>query len=194
VSNLPAVVTPPNKVVELKKSRVAPGIAHSKQLVSSSTNFYAGKKDTLLECLAGKTDQHGARYIVCFDPMNRAANIRFYLRREDQMATYIQREILCTVGEKYADRAEGIYHKVEYGSVRFPEADPILIDGAGKYFMDAKGTLIPKKAWAEKYHKGCCWCTTPVFPEDANRFTDTGEILCVDCAKDSEVIKYVNLV
>jgi hypothetical protein len=179
-----------SKVVELKKKGVMP--SPSKQLALSSPNLYAGRKEVFLECLALKIDRHGARYIVCFDPQMRANQIRLYLRRDDKDNYFLDKDILATVGPKIADGMEGLYYKVEHSTVRL--ANVALIEKPeeteGKYFYDARGRLLEKKAWLEKFN-ACAWCTGWVNPEKSNRFTKSDDIICHECAEDSEITKYV---
>lgn len=187
-------LTPSGKVVQFsKKNRVAP--LQPKQVAASSTNLYSGRSNVLLETLAEKMDRRGSKYLVCFDPSNHAASIRLYLKRDDKVATMLKKEIFCTINQKIADGAEGIYYKVDHSSVRLNISKPDdKKESAGNYFMDGSGTLISRADWNQKYHKGCSFCTAPVWPEEPNRFTDTKDILCPDCVADEDIHQYVNIV
>jgi predicted glutamine amidotransferase len=179
--------------VSTKKSRVIP--SPSKQLALSSPNFYEGRKNVLLECLALKSDSHGARYIVCFDPQARANQIRLYLRREDKAESFLERDILCTVGKKFADGMEGLYYKVEHGTVKLANVAlaPVVIKEEGKYLLDARGRRLVREVWEQKYNQ-CAWCTGWVNPEEDNKFTKTNDdIVCHECAADPEITQYVEL-
>jgi len=187
-------MTPTGKVVQFsKKNRVAP--LQPKQVAPSSTNLYSGRSNVLLETLAKKTDKRGSDYLVCFDPSNHAASIRLYLKKTDKVATLLKTEIFCTINQKIADGDEGIYYKVDHSSVRLNISKPNdNKESAGNYFMDGSGTLISRADWNQKYHKGCSFCTAPVWPEEPNRFTDTKDIICPDCVADEEIHQYVNIV
>lgn len=193
-------VTPTGKVVVFPQRRVTPVTVTPKRLAPDSQNLYGGRKNVLVEALAVVTDKHGAQYISCFDPENRHAYIRLYLKRTDKPQTMVGEELLVTIGKKYADPAEGFYYKVEHGSVKLAhpknveeeEKEEEENDYNGKYFHDSKGKLISKHDWLSKYHT-CGFCTCAIKPEEPNRFTESDDVLCPECATDEEVAKYVKI-
>jgi predicted glutamine amidotransferase len=187
-------VTPSGKVIEFtKKKTVAPVTARA---VTGSSVWYKGRKDVLIEGLVNCADTHGARYISCFDPENRHARIRLYLRSDEMPEKFVGKEMRVSIGENlYADDAKsGDYYKVINSSVKLVDevADDSSAQTEGRYFMNAAGRLIPKTAWLEQ-HGTCSWCTSPVTPEDANGFTKSNDVLCPECYVDPEVAKYVEL-
>lgn len=180
-------VTPTGKVVEFPKKQ--PVTVTPKQRALSSTNLYHGLKDVSVEVLAMVTDHYGASYLTCFDPNNRAASIRLYLKRDDNPETMLGKEILCTIGDKIADQKEGFYYKVVHSTVRLANPgvktnDAALTidddDGDGKYFYDHKKKLINKTEWLRKY-SFCGYCTRAIIPAEPNRFTEQGDVICPDC-------------
>lgn len=190
-------ITPTGKVVVFPKKQ--PVTVVPKQRAQSSTNLYHGLKDVSVEVLAMVTDRYGASYLTCFDPANRAASIRLYLKRDDNPETMLGKEIICTIGDKIADVKEGFYYKVVHSSVRMAQKEiktndaAIVIedDGDGKYFYDHKNKLICKDEWLRKYSY-CGYCSSAIIPAEANRFTDQGDVICPNCV--DKVIDSVNLI
>lgn len=197
-------ITPTGKVVTFPKK--TPVVVTSKRHAHSSTNLYEGRKSVLLEVLAQVTDRYGAPYLTCFDSENRAASIRLYLKRDDKPETMIGREILCSIGNKFADDKEGFYYKVLHSSVKLAQTHgrspengtddvglEITDDSNGRYFYDHKKKLISKEEWQERYHT-CGFCTAAIIPAEANRFTESGDVICPDCSADEEIHQYVRLI
>lgn len=195
----------------LKNSQVIPlpskrQVLSIKKLVQSSNDSYCQQKGVLLEVLSEQVDKFGAKYLICFDGQAPRNFIRLYVKGTDR-SNLIGKEIHADIGNKYAVDGEGIYYKVEHSSVKLTpiqlefdqlneeiqEIEKDSNNGAGKYFLDGRGKLISKGDWVQEYSKGCSWCTAPVHPDEPNRFTDTGDVICPDCASDSEITKYVNL-
>jgi len=174
-----------------KKGEQAP-----KRVASVSTNLYDGRKDVLVEALVLITDRHGAQYISCFDPDNRAAHIRLYMKRGDKPETMVGKELLVTIGKKFADDREGMYYKVVHGSVKLSpnevEANNEGDDAQGRFFYDSHKKLIPKETWNALYGT-CAMCTGVVNPIFKHLFTSSGGALCNECSDDEEMLKYVSL-
>lgn len=183
-----------NIITFSKKNKEVQG---PKRLANASTNLYAGRKDVLVEALALISDRHGSQYISCFDPDNRAAHIRLYMKRGDKPETMVGKELLVTVGKKFADDREGMYYKVEHGSVKLSpnevEANNEGDDSNGRYFHDCRGKLIPKKEWEDTYGT-CAMCTGYVNPTLKHLFTKGGGALCNECSVDEEMLRYVSLI
>jgi predicted glutamine amidotransferase len=143
---------------------------------------YIGAKQRTLEVFAGGIDEHGARYLTCFDEAEPTAHIRLYVRQSDNTLNLINTSIIADIGKLYKSR-EKTYFKVEYGSVK--RVVPKLVH------KDRYGSDIDKDTWTEKY--GICrWCTTPIFPTDKFTFLKKEYgALCEDCSNDPEVKQYL---
>lgn len=57
---------------------------------------------------------------------------------------------------------------------------------------DHKGEYISKFMFDNRYKKGCSWCSQNIEHEDEWTAKDENTILCEDCMKDKEVLKYIN--
>lgn len=173
-------------VVSLGNRRVVPQT--TKQILSSSDS-YSGQKGVLLEVLTKKVDHRGSAYYVCFDNAERKKSIRLYIKRTDSV-NLLHKEITCTIGRRIVDVGEGVYYKVEHGSVKL-NAPPV---DDGKYFLDNRGKLLTKQEWTEKY-PNCSWCQDPLDPKDKNRFTDANDCICSQCVNDpivNESVKFLH--
>jgi predicted glutamine amidotransferase len=173
-----------NKVVELGKHRVAPQTAKK---VLPSSDSYSGQKGVLLEVLAKKTDHRGSEYYVCFDAVDRKQQVRLYIKRTDTV-NLLHKEITATIGRRIVDVGEGVYHKVEHGSVKLNQREE-----HAEYFLDARKKKLSEKEWNAKYPK-CGWCYAPLDPRDPNMFTDSTDCICPTCAQDHEVQGYVKFI
>lgn len=180
---------PVTNVVSLGNRRVAPQTA--KQVLPSSDS-YSGQKGVLLEVLAKKIDKRGSAYYVCFDSSNRKHAIRLFIKRTDTV-DLINKEITCTIGRRIVDAGEGVYYKVEHGTVKL-NAPPAEEKDDGKYFLDNRGKRLTKKEWTEKYPY-CTWCQDVLDPRDKNRFTAENDCICSQCANNpivNESVKFLH--
>ena len=182
----------PQKQIVLAFTPKKDGVASiGKATVLGAT--YSGSKNVSLEVLDSTFDSHGAKFVTCLDPNMPSTNIRLYLKPTDVPEKLVGKIIIGNIGnyciEKGRSEKNG-YYKVEYGTFRLDpsEVDKPIIDE----YKDHHGNYLTKDKWMDKY-KNCCWCSSPVFPEEKHEFVKTsGDVLCEICMEDSEVHKYID--
>ena len=179
---------PPKKVHILPKASKVASIGNA----TASGATYSGSKNVSLEVLDSTFDSHGAAYVTCFDPNMPSTNIRLYLNKKDDPKKIIGKLIIGNIGNYYIDKNRSDksgYYKVEYSSYKLDPSEvqkPIIEE-----FLDHTGTYLNKEMWMDKYN-ACCWCSSPIFPEDKHKFVKTGgNVLCEVCMDDKEVLAYI---
>lgn len=144
-----------------------------------------------LEVVSEAIDAAGSVYYGCKDREHPEQQIRLYKNRNDKLSM-LGKFIFCNLHQfRYTDRT-GAYHKVEYGSVRLDTDVKKEEKNVEHLYQNANGKLVPAAQW-KKDHGTCGWCQGHVDPEQAFKFTTSGDALCHICADDAEVLQYVNV-
>lgn len=165
---------------------------------------YPRGKAVRLYVMGKGNDSQGGNYYICRDNTAPDRTIRLFINQDDRVELlnkYIVAEMhQFTVRDRF-----GLYYKVQHSTVRLAgEEKATRIDvtkevveedqtSAGRFFHDSKGNLISETEWHKK-HGTCDWCSGHVNPTMDFKFTTHGDVICHECAADSEVLKYVNVV
>lgn len=154
-------------------------------------NPYKTDDKLTLEVIGEGTDKQGARYYMCKDRKHTDQNIRLYKAKADK-AELMGKFITCKLHAFRFTDYFGNYHKVEHSSVALVidsviDNERIAIEGS--FYHDSKQKLIPYKEWMKK-HGTCDMCSAPTNPEQDNRFTANGDIICHVCAVDPVTQQY----
>lgn len=180
---------PPKKVTILPKQGKVVSIGNA----PASGATYSGSKNVSLEVLDSTFDSHGAAFVTCFDPNMPSTNIRLYLNKKDDPSKLVGKLIIGNIGNYFIDKNRSDksgYYKVEYSSFKLDPSEiqkPLLEE-----FLDHHGNYLNKEMWMDKY-KACCWCASPLFPEEQHKFVKSGsDVLCEICMHDTEVYKYID--
>jgi hypothetical protein len=180
-----------------------PSVVPPKKLegvINGCETFYLSAKNRRLETLNEAKDQHGSSYIACFDPMRPYFDVRIYAKPDSPLWDTIGCEVY---GDVSGFNSGGVtpgrgYYKITPHNVRViaptttvatpivkeEEEEPSLMGPSGKWIT---------KSQFEKDYAACDYCSVSLIFGDVNRFTTGGQCVCPTCAKDSEVLKYVNL-
>ncbi len=151
---------------------------------------YLQSKGVILETLGLKTDSRGGEYIICFDKNKEYVEIRLYLKKDDPLNELIGEDIKGDISSYVSCQGTPSrgYYKVSPWTVQlaFPTTK------VEELYTTHNGAIVNEEVWKEKY-KACAWCSSPLFPENENRFTTSGDCLCPGCSQESEVTQYVTL-
>ena len=182
--NLPTVA---QNVVDIstKKDGVAPSSA------GSSTDLaYANSKGVTLRVMAEGRDDHGAKYVMCFDPERPGLHIRLFLNKHDKVESFLNTEIIADIGKYHKIGTSTVYgyFKVDYGSVR-----RAIKPDVPELFKTHKGDMVTKEEWEAAYGS-CVWCGSAIFAGDKHGLTGCGQAICSGCLDDEEVTQYVSIV
>lgn len=167
----------------------ATGASTSKSTVSegkwkrASDDTYTGSKGVTLKPTSIRTDTNGAEYLFCTDEENPGLIIRLYMNKRDNAVNYIGKTLCGNIGGFFTvdgkDSKMG-YYKVDYGSVKLL-----------RLFKGHKGETLNYADFVSQYPQ-CSWCQANANPHLDQHFTDGGELICHECAQDTEVKTYIN--
>ena len=188
-----------NNVVALPDASKNGGVAPSSPVSSIGDLTYPGTKNVVLRCVSQGVDEHGAKYIMCYDSTHPGYHVRFFLSRSDKPESFLQKEITATIGKYHKPSGNGRigYYKVDYGSVRMHRPEQAALvdeeEDTGERFMDVRGKLLTKEEWKGE-HGQCAYCGSEIDPEhNSHRFSQSGDVLCGGCVHDPEVAQYVSI-
>jgi hypothetical protein len=181
-------------VFDKPTSNTSQGVGEVKKPQSNglaSDVSYLNAKKRKMEILIERRDGDGNRYLALFDPGEPCVDIRLYPCKQDEILFQMGgSDIIGDIASfEHTDRkALRGYYKVSPWTVKFETGEP-----DEPTIMDHRGKLIPVSEWETQYSV-CGWCSSPLNFLEKNRYTTTGDCLCSGCAKDPEVVQYVNLV
>jgi hypothetical protein len=133
--------------------------------------------------LGKRIDKRECSYYRCTDKSSGAMNLRLYTYASDDYENPNIKEMFCKLSHPITDNKSGeIYRKVIRSSIE------IVMNS--KTYKDHKGKDVTEEEWMSRY-PSCGWCMDPIDPQDDNKLTTEGEVICHHCRHDDTVTQYV---
>lgn len=163
-------------------------------------NAYKNKKSIRFETLAKARDVAGGDYVMLFDPKAPEKEVRLYLHSHHDVENHIGEDIIADV-TIFCGNKDGGYYKanpwsvLSMSQVDAKDLEDVTIEDliVRKEFKSRNGIKLSRADWLGLYAK-CDCCDCDMIPEQNNRFTVVGQIMCQSCAENEEFAQYVNFV
>lgn len=181
------------KVIDMNKKEDSANAAVKKQTENALPYDLTclNRKGVEFETLGKGRDQHGAEFVICFDPSREYEEFRLYANPGSRVWDCIGCNILGDVmGWNAAGRTPGKgCYRIDVNTYKVIVPP---VDEPEETIVGPTGKIMNKKEFETNY-PSCTWCTGNLVFGDNNRFTTGGECLCPSCVKDTEVTQYVNI-
>lgn len=196
----PKVWTAPVAQLPVVAKKEEPAAATPKKLEGETPvppqcdTSYLSKRVSCIETVNVAKDKDGCDYINCYDPERPYTEIRLYARPKKPIWDLVGCDIAGSIsGWSAAGRIPNTgFYKIN------PDTVTILVPvdedefEAVEQVMGPNGRFISKAEFLKEFPT-CDFCNTDLVFGDANRFTTGGQCICSSCAKNKDVLPYVNL-
>lgn len=160
--------------------------------INSIDISYQSKKHVEFEVVCTSKDLNGQEYCVLFDAEYPSYFVRLYNHSCHAVQTLPEGTMIyADISGHYHNQKEGNFYKVSPWSA---VVKATLVTGVQdmfedysynsmEMFKDEQGNYMNGAAWRAEY-SACSSCDDELIPEQANRFTLQGQVLCPNCVTE----------